>query len=33
MRLIYNCVTHSQKYVSQYISEIVNFSQHLPGAM
>ena len=27
-----HCV-HSQKYVSQYVSEIANFSQHLPEAM
>ena len=24
---------HSQKYVSQYVSEIANFIQHLPEAM
>ena len=24
---------HSQKYVSQYVSELANFSQHLPEAM
>ena len=26
-------VQHSQKYISQYMSEIANFSQHLSQAM
>ena len=31
--VVLNDYLHSQKYVSQYVSEIANFSQHLPEAM